>query len=120
MVSQNKTATATQNDDIVSRNVFDILDLSDLPEDQKAQMLQKMLQIIYQRVVARIMDVLPESVLRNLKDAIDKEDSDTVTTVLAKHGMMSFPELMAEEALFLKFEMDSLVKGDVALSGSKL
>lgn len=120
MPLQKKSATTVQDDDIVSKNIFDILDLSDLPEDQKAQMLQKMLLIIYQRVVARIMDVLPEDALRKLKDTIDEEDSDAATAVLTKYGMMSFPELMAEEAILLKFEMDSLVKGDVALSGSGL
>lgn len=114
MPPKGKTATATQTDDIISKNIFDIMGLSKLPEDQKAQMLQKMLQIIYQRVVARIMDVLPEDALRSLKDAIDAEDEQAATVVLAKHGMMSFPELMAEEALFLKYEMDALTQGDKA------
>lgn len=116
MSSKSKSATVTQSNDIVSKNIFDILGLADLPEDQKAKMLQKMLQIIYQRVVARIMDVLPEDAMRDLKDAIDAEESDAATAVLAKHGMMSFPELMAEEALFLKFEMDALQHGDPQLA----
>lgn len=110
------TASHASDDTILSKNIFDILGLSDLPEEQKAEMLQKMLQIIYQRVVARIMDVLPEDALRNLKDAIDAEDEQAATTVLAQHGMMSFPELMTEEALFMKYEMDALVAGDPALS----
>ncbi|MBI4253290.1 hypothetical protein HY623_03905 [Candidatus Uhrbacteria bacterium] len=114
MVSKAKTATAT-TDDVIKKNIFDILGLSQLPEEQKAQMLQKMLQIIYQRVVARIIDVLPEDSMRALKDAIDKEDSDATTAVLTKHGMMSFPELMCEEALFLKYEMDALITGDSSL-----
>lgn len=116
MPSKSKSAATTQADDIVSKNIFDILGLSELPEDQKAEMMQKMLQIIYQRVVARIMDVLPEDAMRDLKDAIDAEESEAATVVLAKHGMASFPELMAEEALFLKFEMDALQHGDPQLA----
>lgn len=104
------------DDTILSKNIFDILGLSGLPEDQKVEMLQEMLKIIYQRVVSRIMDVLPEDALRHLKDAIDAEDEQVATAVLAKNGMMSFPELMVEEALFLKYEMDALIKGDPALS----
>lgn len=109
------TKTVPQNG-VIGKNIFDILGLSDLTEDQKAEMLGKMLQIIYQRVVARIMDILPEDALRKLKDAIDAEDEQIVTAVLAQHGMMSFPELMTEEALFMKYEMDALVAGDPALS----
>lgn len=111
------TAPQPQADDtILSKNIFDILGLSDLPEDQKAEMLQKMLQIIYQRVVARIMDVVPENALRELKNAIDTEDEKAATAVLAQHGMMSFPELMAEEALFMKYEMDAIQRGDTQLA----
>lgn len=110
--SQAKTAS----DDIANKNIFAILGLSELPEAQKAQMLQKMLQIIYQRVVARIMDVLPEDALRNLKRAIDVQDDKIALALLTKHGMLSFPELMAEEALFMKYEMDAILKGDAALA----
>lgn len=108
------TKTVSQND-VIGKNIFDILGLADLAENQKAEMLGKMLQIIYQRVVARIMDVLPEDALRQLKDAIDAEDEQTATAVLTKHGMMSFPELMTEEALFMKYEMDALITGDSAM-----
>lgn len=113
MSSQAKTSN---NDDIINKNIFAILGLTTLPEAQKVQILQKMLEIIYQRVVARIMDVLPEDGLRNLKRAIDAQDEKTTTALLTKHGMMSFPELMAEEALFMKYEMDAILKGDAALA----
>lgn len=112
---QSSTKTIPQNS-VIGKNIFDILGLSDLSEEEKAGMLGKMLQIIYQRVVARIMDVLPEDALRKLKDAIDAEDEQATTALLTSHGMMSFPELMAEEALFMKYEMDTLIKGDAALS----
>lgn len=114
--SEGTQAKTSNNDDIVSKNIFAILGLSDLPEDQKAKMLQKMLQIIYQRVVARIMDVLPEDALRNLKRAIDVQDEKIATALLTQHGMMSFPELMAEEAIFIKYEMDAVLKGDAVLA----
>lgn len=111
-----KSTTAPAQDDVVSKNIFDILGLGKLPDDQKAQMLQKMLQIIYQRVVARIMEILPEEALRTLKDAIDRQNEDAATAVLKKHGLLSFPELMAEEALFLKFEMDAITVGTAVSS----
>lgn len=117
-MTQKKTVktTAHQNDDIISKNIFDILDIASIPEDQKTQVLQRMLQIIYQRVVARIMDVLPEDALRNLKLAIDAQDDTTATVLLGKHGLASFSELMTEEAMFLKFEMNTLMKGDTVLA----
>lgn len=111
-----KSTTPAVRDDVVNKNIFDILGLGKLPDDQKAQMLQKMLQIIYQRVVARIMDILPEEALRTLKDTIDSQNEDAATVVLKKHGLLSFPELMAEEALFLKFEMDAITVGDAVSS----
>ena len=104
-----------QTDDVLSKNIFDILGLSALPDDQKQPILQKMLQIIYQRVVARIIDVLPEDAMRQLKLAIDKEDENTATAILAQYTLPSFPEMMAEEALSLKYEMDALIVGDEKL-----
>lgn len=112
-----KSASSTAvSDDVIKKNIFDILGLTGLPEDQKAQMLQKMLQIVYQRVVARIMDILAEDALRNLKLAIDAEDEKTVTAILNKHGLPPFATMMAEEALFLKYEMEALGRGDDVLS----
>ncbi len=111
-----KQSTTPTQDDIISKNIFDILGLAALPGDQKKEMLQKMLQIIYQRVVARIIDVLPEDVIRQLKLAIDAEDEKTATALLAKYGMPSFSEMMGEEALFLKYEMDVLSAGDPQLA----
>lgn len=110
-----KQSTPPTQDDIISKNIFDILGLAELPSDQKQQMLQKMVQIVYQRVVARIMDVLPEDAIRQLKLAIDAEDEKTATALLAKYGLLSFSEMMTEEALFMKYEMDALQYGDPSL-----
>lgn len=110
-----KTSQTVASDDIIGKNIFDILGLAGLPDDQKQPILQKMLQIVYQRVVARIMDVLPEDAMRQLKLAIDAEDEKTVTALLAQHGLQPFPEMMTEEAFCMKYEMDALVKGDAAL-----
>ncbi len=110
-----KNSSAIQND-VIKKNIFDILGLSSIPKNQKDEMLQKMLQIVYQRVVARIMDVLSENASRNLKLAIDSGDEKTANALLIKHGLLSFTEMMAEEALFLKYEMDALLKGDSTLT----
>lgn len=114
-MSPKKQSQTTISDDLMGKNIFDILGLADLPDDQKQPILQKMLQIVYQRVVARIMDVLPEDAMRQLKLAIDAEDEKTVIALLAQHGLQPFPEMMTEEALCMKYEMDALVKGDTAL-----
>ncbi len=103
------------SDDIISKNIFDILGIADLPDDQKQPILQKMLQILYQRVVARIIDILPEDVMRSMKLAIDAEDEQATNALLASNGMQPFPEMMAEEALCMKYEMEALVKGDPIL-----
>lgn len=103
-------------DDVASKNIFDIMSLGMLPDDQKTALLQKMLHIVYQRVVARVMDIVPEDALRSLKKAIDAQDETAATAVLTDHGLLPFPELMAEEALFLKYEMDALQHGDAVLA----
>ncbi len=111
-----KQSQSAPLDDIITKNIFDILGLADLPDDQKQPILQKMLHIVYQRVVARIIDVLPEDAMRQLKLAIDAEDEKTATALLAQHGLLPFPEMMAEEALFMKYEMDALQRGDPNLT----
>ncbi len=103
-----KTSTAT-------KSVFDILGLSKLSADHKAQMLQKMLQIVYQRVVARIADTVPQSSLDTLTKAFESNDEKAASALLAKVGLPPFPALMAEEALALKFEMSTLSAGDSVL-----
>lgn len=115
MAPTQNTATL-KSDGILNKNIFDILGLSNLPEDQKAELLKKILKIIYQRASARIMDALGKDDLRKLTRAIESEDEKSATALLATHGLSSFEELMTEEALFIKYEMKALVRGDALLS----
>lgn len=110
------TPTSAVNDNLIAQNIFNILGLAELPDDQKAVMLQKMIRIVYQRVLARIMDMLSDNDMRSLQGAIKAEDEQKMTAILAQHDLPSFAAMMAEEALFMKHEMDILARGDAAVS----
>lgn len=110
-----KKSDALLHDDSMSKNIFDILGIADLPDNQKATMLQKLIRIIYQRVIARIIDALSDDSMRTLKTAIQTEDEHATTVLLAQSGLPSFEMMMAEEALFIKHEMNLLSRGDAAL-----
>ncbi len=114
MPSKKKSSIQGVKTNAATKSVFDILGLAKLSDDHKTQMLQKMLQIVYQRVVARIADTVPESSLDTLTKAFESNDEQAASALLAKAGLSPFPELMAEEALALKFEMSTLSAGDSA------
>ncbi|MEK7648408.1 MAG: hypothetical protein AAB400_00635 [Patescibacteria group bacterium] len=108
--------TKSKQNDIIAKNIFDILDLSHLPPAKKSALLQSLLRIIYQRVLARIIDAVPLDVIDPLKHALRKEDEDTFTALLAQSSLPTFATMMAEEALFMKYEMDLLARGDAAVA----
>lgn len=109
------TSNTVTPSDIISQNIFDILGLTSLPDEQKAEMLQKMITIIYQRVLARIMDALSDGAMHSLQSAMKAEDEQKMITILSQNDLPSFAAMMAEEALFMKHEMDLLSRGDAAI-----
>lgn len=114
-MASKKGSSSPAAETILSKNIFDILGLADLPKDQKAALLQKLLRIIYQRVIARIMDATPKDAMRDLTRAVRMEDEQGTTKVLRQNNLPSFETMMAEEALFMKHEMDLLSRGDAVL-----
>lgn len=100
---------------VLNMNIFHIVGLSDLTKDHKIELLRTMMTVIHQRVAARIADTLPPDALEKLQSAIDEKRDGTITALLAAHSLPSFAELMAEEALLFKHEMNALRAGDAVL-----
>lgn len=108
-----KTRAQQMLTDVSRANIFSILGLDDLTDKDKSVLLEKMLTIIYQRVVERLITALSDEDLYDLNTALANEDERATTAVLVRNGFPLFSEMMAEEAVFFKYEMNALQKGDI-------
>ena len=109
-----KSAAAVQSI-VMNGDIFESMGLADIPKQQKSALVQKLLRLAYQRVIARIMDALPSDAIAALKKAIADEDESAMAGILLRNGLPLFAVMMAEEALYLKYEMETLAEGDAAL-----
>ena len=108
-----KSAAAVQSI-VMNGDIFESMGLADIPKQQKSALVQKLLRLAYQRVIARIMDALPSDAIAALKKAIADEDESAMAGILLRNGLPLFAVMMAEDALSLKYEMEPLDEGAAA------
>ena len=93
--------------DILNKDVLELLGASELPTEQKAVMYQKMLGILQNRVIMRIDDLLDEADTEGWKQAVDTGNMQTMQEFLESKAI-DFPQLLVEEAVLLKSELVDL------------
>ncbi|MBI4599668.1 hypothetical protein HY732_01980 [Candidatus Uhrbacteria bacterium] len=112
---QKQRSTATQSlsellSDLTRRDIFDILGVGKIPDDEREEYMETMLETIMERVFARIIDSCSEEKCQQINDALSFNNREEVDTLLFSCGLPDFDTMVSEETILYKFEMHSIFR----------
>lgn len=90
--------------DIVKKDLFDLLGLKNLPTEKKQAMLDQALATVQNRVLLRIAAKLNSKEKEELFAIVDKQDENKMGRYLSSKNI-NLASLLTEEALLYKQEM---------------
>jgi len=93
--------------DIINKDILEILNLKNLPNNKKQEFYQKMTETIQNRVMAKILDGLNENEKEEFTKLLDENDKQKIEEFLKSHGVDT-AKLMLEESVIYKTEMVGL------------
>lgn len=88
----------------LNNQVFSVLNLEALPDAQKALMLDKMSNVVNQRLLARVFSFVDKEGEKKLKDILDKGTEQELQRFI-EQNVPEFLDWVAEEITRLKAEM---------------
>lgn len=94
--------------DFITKDIFQLLGLGGVSQQQKDDLLEVMLYTVTNRVMARILDQLSEDEQHQLEGFLDREDTAGMVAFLQQHDI-DYAELFSQEALVYKAEVVNLV-----------
>ena len=97
------------NEDLLEKDIFELLGIPNAPEDQKNEILTTMIQTVNLRVAQRIADELTDEDAEQFKQLCESGDSDNVAAFLTEKNI-DLPNIVAEEATRYRVEMASLIR----------
>jgi len=89
---------------IIQQNIIDLLELKNLPEEKKSALLEKMVEIIQNRITLRILDALSEKEKEELDKLMDAKKEEKIDQFL-REKVPNFDALTIAEILKFKEEM---------------
>lgn len=96
-------------DDILNKDILELMGAQDLPDEKKQELYQKMLDTIQNRVIADIADQLKDEEMDAFKQIVDTGDRQKMSDFL-KEKDIDLAKLMLQEALVYKTEMANLAQ----------
>lgn len=109
----NTQTQPTQSDvsyeDILNKDILDLMGAKDMAEDKKQDLYTKMFQTIQNRVIARISDALSDEDVAEWQKISESQDNQQIENFLKTRGI-DLAQLMLQEALSYKSEMIALAK----------
>lgn len=94
--------------DIVDRDIFELLGLKDIGDKDRAEMLTVIMDTIYNRVIARILDNFNVEEQKELEKALGKKDLKKVNDMLAGKELPDYMSLLAEETVLYKVQLAAM------------
>jgi hypothetical protein len=95
--------------DFIDKDILELLNLQNAPEEKKAEIIKDMLATIQNRVLARLLDNLDEAEINALEVLIDNQQEKDVEDFLLKKDF-DVKKVAAEESLNYKVEIINLIK----------
>ncbi|MBU2542480.1 hypothetical protein KJ785_02900 [Patescibacteria group bacterium] len=102
--------------DLINKNIIDLLNLGQLPKPQQAILLDKMTDIINQRLLSRISDSFDKDKQKELERFLDQGTEQELEDFIIK-SVPDFLDILTEETLKLKNEVLGKIKKEVGSSG---
>jgi hypothetical protein len=90
--------------DLMEKDIFELLHIPDLPDDKKTEMLNIINETIQARVVARIAEAVSEEEAQQFSALAEKDDQEAMKKFLTDR-QISLEQLALEEALNYRIEL---------------
>ena len=103
--SQNNNQIST--DDILNKDILELMGAKDMPDEKKKELYQKMLETIQNRVIARIDDMLTDEEAAEWKKIVDENNHQKNQEFLQRKNI-DIKKLYTQELLIYKMEMVNL------------
>lgn len=94
--------------DIVDKDIFDLIGLKDIGDKDRAEMMTVIMDTIYNRVIARILDNFNAEEQKELEKALEKKDLKKVNEMLASKELPDYMALLAEETVLYKVQLAAM------------
>jgi len=91
---------------LIEKDLFEIVGLKHLSDQQKTDLLAKFLESVNHRVIVRILDEISQAKRRAFLELLSKGDESEITRFIEDQGI-SLETLATQEALALKAELIS-------------
>lgn len=98
------TTTIDPSGPVVRDHIISLLDLEYLPDDEKAVLLDKMVEVVNQRVFLRVLDSFDEKKKEDFLSVMDSGTDVQVQTFVLEH-VPDYAVYIAEETIVLKQEL---------------
>lgn len=121
MDSTNSTQNTTNDDqnqtdkngfdfanDMLTKDILELMGAENMTPEEKANIYNKMMHTVQNRVLARVLDDLSDSEYEELKKILDIGDTDGFEK-FATEIQLDLAKIYAEEALLYKIEMVNLI-----------
>lgn len=97
-------------EEILEKDILDIIGASDMSDSEKQEMYQKMNDTIANRVTARIVDSLNDDDVDTWIKLLDSNNQQEANTFMSDRGV-DIAEIIAKEALLYKTQIVDLIYG---------
>lgn len=103
----NDQSTQIDYEEVMRKDILEILGASNLPQKEKEKLYLKMLKTVQNRVIARITDSLKDQEIEELKKLLDEANQEKITQFL-KNKKIDWSKMMLQEAMIYKTELAGL------------
>ncbi len=98
-----------QVNNVLREHIITLLNLDDLPEGQRALLLDKMVDVVNGRLLLRILDSLDANLRKEFEKAME-DDGDSALENFLTTKVPNFIDMISEETIKLKTEMAGHLK----------
>lgn len=102
-------ATVIDPASIIDKSIIELLGIQGATDDQKQQIIDDSLATIHTRIIARILDSIPEPEQAPFDQLLESGDNEKIKQYLLQKGI-DVTRIASEEALNYKVEIFGLVK----------
>jgi hypothetical protein len=97
-------------DDVLDKDILELLGLKDLSDDEAKEIYDKMFQTIQDRVILDMVEKMSDEDFASLETAVEAKNKDKFEELVTKNHI-DVVNLYAQEALAYKIELINLVQG---------
>lgn len=107
--AQQQQFTDEELQEILDKDIIELMGLKDVPDEKKAEIYEKMTQTIQDRVFLRVDEILDVESKQQFAQVLEKGDQAAIKEFLQSKEV-NVPQIMMQETMFYKLEIMSLLK----------